>query len=55
MDASWRLGGYDEADFAVMLGAAFCIGHYFFFPCRLRACSTVIFWRTNPGSNAADD
>jgi hypothetical protein len=55
MDASWRLGGYDEADFAVMLGAAFCNSHYFFFPCRLRACSTVIFWWTNPGSNAADD
>jgi hypothetical protein len=27
MDASWRsgAGGYDEADFAAILGAAFCI------------------------------
>jgi hypothetical protein len=31
VDASWRSRGYDEADFAAILGAAFCIGHEFFF------------------------
>ncbi len=55
MDASWRSGGYDKADFAAILGAAFCICHKFLLPCKLRTFSPVIFCRTNPSSNAADD
>jgi hypothetical protein len=31
MDESWRSGGYDKADFAAIMGAAFCNGHKFFF------------------------
>jgi hypothetical protein len=55
MDASWCSGGYDKADFAAILGAAFCISNKFLLLCGLCACSPVIFCRTNPGSNAADD
>ena len=55
MGASWRLGGYDKADVAAILGAAFCISHKFLLPCGLRTCSMAVFCRTNPSSNAADD
>jgi len=55
MDASWRSGGYDKADFAAILSAAFCISHKFRLPCGLRTCSLAVFRRTDSGSNAADD
>ena len=55
MDASQHGGNYVKAVFASMLGDAVFTGDELLFPCGLRDCSSVKFWRADSGSDAADD
>jgi len=54
MDASQHGGNCVKEEFASMLGDAFFTCVELFFPCGLRDCSSVKFYRADSGSDAAN-